>query len=179
MRARVCCMCVCHILFIHSPLTDTGSFHVLAPVNNAAVNSGCRHLFQMVFSVPSDTPPEAGPMDLRAGIGRVPAQPALGSPAKRVLTSAPFHRGRGPSSSCWGLGGGSRPQRVNRPRSILPHLCASPGAGTLGTARVCSRADGDSGPWGGEQEKLLRGQSSAHTFSTVLVCKLGTVGAAG
>lgn len=77
------CVCVCvlreHVSHSLYPFTmDTGSFRVLATVNNAAVTLGCRCPFQMVFSVPSDSPPEARLMDHRAGGHRVPALPPWG-----------------------------------------------------------------------------------------------------
>ena len=46
-------------LFIHL-LMETGSFHFLAIVNNTTVNMGCRYLFRIVISFPSDTYPKNG-----------------------------------------------------------------------------------------------------------------------
>ena len=40
-----------------------GCFHVLATVNNAVVNLGCRYLFKIVISFPSDKCPEVGFLD--------------------------------------------------------------------------------------------------------------------
>ena len=50
MYMYVCvCVNITSSLSIHL-LVDIGSFHVLAIVSNAAVNLGCMHLFELVFS---------------------------------------------------------------------------------------------------------------------------------
>ena len=53
-----------HIFFIHlSTDGHSGCFHVLTSINNAAMNTGCRYLFEIVISFPLDTQPEMGLLD--------------------------------------------------------------------------------------------------------------------
>ena len=53
------CVCVYHIFFIHLSICGhLGCFQVLAILNNYAVNKGCRCLFNLVISFPSDIYPE-------------------------------------------------------------------------------------------------------------------------
>ena len=54
-RARVCvCVCVCVLdPFIHQKHLDC--VHALAIVSNAAVDMGCRYVFDIVISFPSGT----------------------------------------------------------------------------------------------------------------------------
>ena len=49
------CVCVYHILFIHLSICGhLGCFQVLAILNNYVVNKGCRYLFNLVISLPSN-----------------------------------------------------------------------------------------------------------------------------
>ena len=50
--------CICHIFFSHSSIGRYfGYFHILDILNNAAMNMGCRYLFELVFSFSLDKCP--------------------------------------------------------------------------------------------------------------------------
>ena len=57
-------MCVRGIFFIHSSVDgNTDCIHILAFVNNAAVNIGCMYLFKLVFSFSLDKYPRVELLD--------------------------------------------------------------------------------------------------------------------
>ena len=54
----------CHILFLHSSVDGhLGGFHLLAIVNNAAMNWLCKYLFEILLSILFDIYSEAGLLD--------------------------------------------------------------------------------------------------------------------
>ena len=59
-------MYIRHIFFtVSSAEKHLGSLYIYF-MNNAAVNMGCRHLFQRLFSFPLDIYPEMGLLDHKA-----------------------------------------------------------------------------------------------------------------